>query len=161
MTEQTSHCAVDRADSPGSVDKHDHPMHGCHHCSQQLCVTFVEVETVPIGYVAGDDQDQLVGVARTRLRIDSLAVSAPEFEVSPRAVTRSDPQRYELSEPFRDDCFHRRCGEVQIIRVDQIEYKGVEQVSAIPAEHLGGGVIGVSKNARAVDRQNWIGEPVI
>ena len=133
VAEQTGDRPVDRTDRARLVGEHDHPVHVRHHRTEHAGVALVEVETVPVGDVAGDDHDRRIGTVGA---IGRLRLGATDLEIDPGATAGPGAERDQVAEGLRADGLERRLGERQIGRMDEIEHRGADEVARIPVEYL-------------------------
>ncbi len=147
---------IDRI-APVLVGQHDHPVHVRHHRTQHAGVALVELETVPVGDVAGHDHDR--GVAAIGA-VRRPGLCASDLEVHPGAAPGPGPDRDQIAEPLGPDGLERRRSEGQIGRVDQIEHRRPDEIGRIPVEHLARHGVGVQEDPVARDRENRITQAI-
>ena len=152
VTEQAGHRSVDRANLAVRVDERHHAVHVRHDRTHHGGLALVEFESVAVGRVAGD-QHRDVAVA------EPLHGPA-HLECDPHAGPTANPHHDELAGVLLAHRQERGNGDVQVVRVDDVEDRSAHELLVGPAEHADRTLVGVAQRAVTVDGDHRIGKAV-
>lgn len=151
MAEQASGGTVDRKDQPVLREQRDHSLHVVHDGPEHVDVTLVEVELVTISRVASDDDDEvLAGIG--------LLHGGAQLKVDPCAATVACTNAEQLARFLAGRGVHQDSDQIQIIRMDEEEYRCANHSNQIPTENFSRSLVRVVHHARCVDCEDRIAQ---
>ena len=139
VAEQACDRTVDRTDMPVTRNQCDHPLHVVHDGPEHVDITLVEVELVTISRVAGDDDDEVFAVL-------GLLHGSTQLEVDPCSATVAYPNPEQLAIVLVGHRFHRCSDQIEIIGMDEGEYRFSDHRNRIPTKNFSRSLVRIAQH---------------